>query len=97
QNGLIEGVLNCDMRTACTLNFSILVICGKFVRRVGLNRNELPDAGIADSRSVKVDKQGTMSAVKIAGIEGKRDTGLPLILPIEAAIEHVKIEIAIDD
>ena len=46
---------------------------------------------------VKGNQQGTMSTVRLGGVEGQRDFLRLVILPIESAIQHVQTEVAVDD
>src|SRR5579863_673020 len=84
EDGLSVCILNCKVRAAGAFDFSILVVGRELVERAGLHGNELADAGVGDSWTVKGDKQGAMAAVKIAGIEGESHARLFLILPVEA-------------
>src|SRR5260370_32980877 len=84
------------MRAARAQDFFILVKCGEFVESLGLDRDELANPSVAESRSVKADHQGTMSAVKVTGIEGEDNSGLRLDLPVEAAVKYLRFEFPVD-
>src|SRR5579872_5389162 len=85
------------MRPTCALKISILVICGKFVGSSRLHRNKLANSRIRYARPVECNQQRTMPAVKIAGIESQRDALLLLVLPVEAAVQNIQVEVAIHD
>src|SRR5580700_2845194 len=50
-----ESILKSEVRTARAFELSIFVIGGEFVGSVGLDRNELPNAGIVYSWPIKSD------------------------------------------
>src|SRR5580693_8365293 len=76
-------ILNCKMRGTGALHFSDLVVCGEFVASVRLNRDELTNPCVAYPRSIKGNEQGTMSTVKIGGIQVQGNALLLLVLPVE--------------
>ena len=73
-----------------------LVIGGKLIACVRLDRNELEDSCFADSRAFERDGQGTVAAMKIRGIKLQFHAVLPQIVPIEATIENVQAKARIN-
>ena len=89
--------MNRKQRASGAFDFSSHVIGLELVSGVGLNGNELKDPGIAHSRAVEYDREGAMSAVKVAGIEHQFHAVLLRVVPVKAAVQHIQAKIAVDD
>ena len=96
-NGLAIHVLNCEVGSSGAFHFVVLVIAREIVGGVGLYGDQLIHASIDDSRPVKRNRKGTMSAMRVVGVESQAHAILLLVVPIEAGIEDGKIEVAIHD
>src|SRR5208282_483337 len=96
QDGLPVSVFNGEVRTACALDLSVFVVGREVVSCVGLHGDELTNASVSYAGAVEGDQQGAMSAMKVARIERERDTLLLFILPVEASVQNIEMEISVD-
>src|SRR6478672_11679361 len=85
------------MGRARAVDLAIPVVAGEVVGCAWFDGDELKDARFVHSGAVESDRQGARARVEFSGVERERNTGLLAILPIESPVQHIKMEIAVDD
>src|SRR5579862_5474901 len=96
QNRLLVSVFNSEVRPTRAFDLAVFVVGRKVVSRIGLDGDELTNTRVGYAGAVEGDEQGAVASMEITGIERERDALLFFVLPVEAPVQNIEMEVSVN-